>query len=387
MPTLRLVPASPEDYRRLAEKRLPRMLFDYVDGGAYQESTLAENVAAFTRMRLRQRVLRDVSKVDTGASVLGEALSMPLVLAPVGMAGMMARRGEIQAARAAERAGVPFCLSTVSICSVEEVAGATEKSFWFQLYMMKDRDCVADLLKRAAAAGCTTLVFTVDLARLGARYRDVRNGMIGGVTPLGKARLGWEFVSHLSWVTDVGLNGKPHTFGNLAAYVPGASNVSHFIEWVTKQLDASVTWKDIEWLRGVWKGKLIVKGVLSVEDALSAADAGADAVIVSNHGGRQLDGVAAAVDILPEIVAAAGGRLEILMDGGVRCGQDVVKAVALGARAVLIGRPWVWAVAARGEAGVRAMLKTFRSEMDVTMALTGATSVSDITRDSLSPAT
>lgn len=356
------------------------MLFDYVDGGAYQETTLAENIAAFARMRLRQRVMRDVSAVDTRTRVLSEETAMPLALAPVGMAGMMARRGEVQAVKAAEALSVPFCLSTISICSVEEVAAAAKNPFWFQLYMMKDRSYVTDLLARAAAVGCTRLVFTVDLPRLGARYRDVRNGMIGGVSPLGKARLGWEFLSHPSWTVDVGLNGRPHIFGNIARYAPEISNVAEFVNWINRQLDPSATWKDIEWLRGVWNGKLIIKGVLSVEDTLSAADAGADAVVVSNHGGRQLDGVASAIDILPEIVDAAGDRVELLMDGGVRCGQDVVKAVALGARAVLIGRPWVWAVAARGETGVKALLKTFKSETDVTMALTGATSIAAIDR-------
>ncbi len=381
---MRLAPASSEDYRRLAEKRLPRMLFDYIDGGSFEEITLAANVVDFDSIRLKQCVMRDVSNVDTHTHILGERYSMPLALAPIGMGGMMARRAEVQAVKAAEAMGVPFCLSTVSICSLEEVAKGATKPFWFQLYMMKDRGFVSALLERAAAAGCDTLVFTVDLARIGVRYRDVRNGMVGGVSALGRARMAYEFISHPQWLVDVGLKGKPLTFGNLGEYVPDAANVSQFKEWVNNQFDPSVTWKDIEWLRKIWGGKLIIKGVLETQDASSAADAGADAIIVSNHGGRQLDGVSSSISLLPEIAAALENRVEILMDGGVRCGQDVVKAVACGAKAVLIGRPWIWAVAARGGSGLKSLLRAFKIEMDVTMALTGVTSVTDLNRDILS---
>lgn len=383
MPTLNLLPAGVEDYRRIAERRLPRMLFDYVDGGAYGERTLAKNVEDFAAIRLRQRVMRDVSAIETGTTLFGQTLSMPVALAPIGLGGMMARRAETQAVRAAEAAGVPFCLSTVAICSLEEVAKAATRPFWFQLYMMRDRGHVKELLERAKAVGVKTLVFTVDLAVMGARYRDVRNGMNGGLDPLGKARLALDYAVRPRWAYDVGVKGKPLVFGNLAAYVPGASQPAEFKSWVDSQFDASVTWKDIEWLRKIWPGDIVIKGVLDADDARAAADAGADGVIVSNHGGRQLDGVASAIAATPKIVDAVGDRLAVLMDGGVRSGLDVVKAVAMGAKAVLIGRPWVYAVAARGHAGVAALLKTFRAEMNVAMALTGAPGLQAVTRECL----
>jgi len=263
MPTLNLVPASTSDYRRLAEKRLPRNLFDYIDGGAYSETTLKANVVDFEKIQMKQRVMHDVSNIDTKAQLLSEQLAMPLVLAPIGLAGMMARRGEVQAVRAAEKAGIPFCLSTVSICSLEEVAKAASKPFWFQLYMMRDRGYVKDLLGRAKAAGCKTLVFTVDLAVVGARYRDVRNGMAGGLSGLGKLRAGLEYPLHPKWAFDVGVKGKPHTFGNLADFVPSAKSIVDFKAWVDAQFDPSCTWKDIEWLRSMWDGNLVIKGILS----------------------------------------------------------------------------------------------------------------------------
>jgi len=383
MPTMRLAPASTSDYRLLAERRLPRILFDYIDGGAYQETTLGANVDDFNAIGVRQRVMRDVSRIDAKLRLLGEDWSMPVALAPIGMAGMMARRAEVQAVKAAERAGVPFCLSTFSICPLEEVAKAAARPFWFQLYMMKDRGHVRALLQRAKAVGCKTLVFTVDLAVVGARYRDIRNGMGGGVGPLGKIRAGLDYVAHPAWALDVGINGKPLVFGNLAEYAAGASTMAAFKEWVGAQLDASVTWSDIEWLRGQWDGNLIIKGVLDADDAGAAADVGADAVIVSNHGGRQLDGAASSITATPRIVDAVGERVDVLMDGGVRSGQDVVKALACGAKAVLIGRPWIWALAARGQAGLRALLQTFKEEMNVTMALTGAPVIADISREIL----
>lgn len=385
MPTLRLAPASTEDYRRLAERRLPRFLFDYVDGGAYGERTLAANAADLERLELKQRVLRDVSAIKTDLSLFGRDWSMPVALAPVGMAGMMARRGETLAKAAADTAGIPFCLSTVGICSLEEVARVSDIPFWFQLYMLRDRGAVRELLQRARDAGVQTLVFTVDLAVVGARYRDVRNGMGGGVGPLGRLRGGLvSYMLHPRWALDVGLGGKPHTFGSLTEYVPKASTPADFKAWIDSQLDASVTWKDIEWLRGIWDGGLLIKGILSPEDAREAASAGADGVVVSNHGGRQLDGVSSSIAMLERVVDAVGGDLRILMDGGVRSGQDVLKARALGADAVLIGRPWVYAVAARGRAGVEALLRTFHSELEVSMALTGTTRLSEISRDILS---
>lgn len=384
MPTMRLAPATTEDYRLLAEKRLPRTLFDYIDGGANREVTLAENIADFDALKMKQRVMCDVSDVDTSTNLLGESWSMPVALAPVGLAGMMARRAEVQAMKAADTVGIPFCLSTVGICSLEEVAKVSKRSFWFQLYMLRDRGTVQELLQRATNAGVTTLVFTVDVAVIGARYRDVRNGMSGGTTVWGKLRAGLlSYLSHPGWLLDVGIRGKPHVFGNLAEYVPTASTPEDFKGWADSQFDPSVTWKDIEWLRSIWDGKLVIKGVLTPEDAVAAGRAGADAIIVSNHGGRQLDGVSSSIAMLPRVVEAAGDEVDVLMDGGVRSGQDVVKAQALGAKATLIGRPWIYAVAARGQAGLTSLLQTLKMEMEVSMALTGTTNVADLTPEIL----
>lgn len=387
MPTLDLAPASTEDYRRRAERRLPRAFFDYLDGGAYGERTLRANVADFETLALRQSVMRDVSSVTTATTLFGREMAMPLALAPVGLAGMMARRAEVQAKRAADAAGVPFCLSTVGICSMEEVAAVSPTPFWFQLYMLRDRGAVRDLLARARAAGVDTLVFTVDLAVVGARYRDVRNGLSGSLGPVARLRAGLlSYLLHPGWLREVGLGGRPHTFGNLSEYVPKATTPADFKAWIDSQFDPSVTWADIARLRRDWPGRLVIKGILSEADARAAADAGADAIIVSNHGGRQLDGVASSVTMLARIADALNGGPEILMDGGVRSGQDVVRALALGARAVLIGRPWVYALAAGGEAGLTRLLATFRDEMAVTMALTGTTRPDTITRDVLDTA-
>ncbi|MDX1569453.1 MAG: L-lactate dehydrogenase [Xanthomonadales bacterium] len=384
MPTLNLVPATASDYRRLAEKRLPRRLFDYVDGGANDEISMAGNEAALQGLRLRQRVMRDVSSIDMSTQLLGESWTMPLALSPVGLAGMMARRAEVQAQRAAVAMGVPFCASTVGICSVEEIAAASDRPFWFQLYMLRDRGAVTEILQRARNAGVSTLVFTVDLAVVGARYRDTRNGVNGGAGLLGELRAGLlSYLAHPAWLLDVAILGKPHVFGNLAEYVPSANTPADFKDWVDSQFDPSVTWKDIEWLRSQWDGKLIIKGILEPEDALAAVQVGADAVIVSNHGGRQLDGVSATATMVPRIVDAVEDSAAVLMDGGVRNGQDVVKAVALGAQAAMIGRPWVFALAARGEKGLAAMLESFRSEIHVTMALTGTTAVDQLTAEIL----
>lgn len=383
MGTLRLAPATVADYRRLAESRLPRQLFDYIDGGAGDEGTLAANRADFARFLLRQRVLRDVSRVDTGIDLAGRRASMPVVLAPVGLAGLMRRRGETQAARAAEAAGVPFCLSTVGLCALEEVRAATTADFWFQLYMMRDRGYVRELLQRARAVGVGTLVFTVDLAVVGSRYRDIRNGMGGGLPLWARMRSALDFAAHPRWLADVALGGRPLVFGNLASYVASARNIRQFRAWIDSQFDPSVTWKDIEWLRQEWPGTLIIKGVLDAEDAIAAADAGAQGVVVSNHGGRQLDSAPSAITALPAIAEAVRHRLTVLMDGGVHTGQDVVKALALGAHAVMIGRAWVYALAGRGEAGVRHLLSLLQREMAVTMALTGASSAHALTRDIL----
>lgn len=380
---MRLAPASVSDYRALAEARLPRMLFDYIDGGAYEEVTLAANRNDFLALLLRQRVMRDVSDVDTSTTILGHSASFPVVLGPVGLAGMMRRRGEVQAIRAAESSGVPFCLSTVGLCSLEEVRAANAAPFWFQLYMMRDRGFVRALLQRARAVGVHTLVFTVDLAVVGSRYRDARNGMGGGLSPWGRLRKGLDIALHPRWVADVALGGRPLVFGNLADRVASARNVTDFRAWIDSQFDPSVTWRDIEWLRGEWAGPLIIKGILEPDDARAAADAGAEGIVVSNHGGRQLDGVPSAVSMLPRVVEAVGHRVEVMMDGGVRSGQDIVKALALGAHSVMLGRAWVWALAARGEAGVRDVLALMRREMAVTLALTGLRRADDISSEIL----
>lgn len=376
--SLGIAPASVRDYRELARRHLPRQLFDYIDGGAYEESSMAANVADLRSLQLRQRVLRDVSERRLSTTVLGTDLALPIVLAPVGLAGMFARRAEVQAARAAERAGVTFCESTVSICGIEEVAAATSRPLWFQLYVMRDRSYAEDLMARAWVAGCRVLVLTVDLAVVGARYRDVRNGLTGQLTPLQQLRRGFDLVSHPFWVRDVGIGGKPLTFGNLEKAVPGASTPDAFKEWVDGQFDPSVTWDELAWVRANWPGKIALKGILDPDDAREAAARGADAVIVSNHGGRQLDDVASTITALPAIVDAVGASIEVLVDGGIRSGLDVVKAMALGARACLVGRAWAYAVAARGEAGVAHIIDIMRGEMLVALALTGVNDVADL---------
>jgi L-lactate dehydrogenase (cytochrome) len=375
-------PVTTADYRLRARGCLPNYLFEYIDGGANDERTLAASTEAFARVKLRQRVLCNVDHIDTSTTVAGERLAMPLVLAPVGMAGMFARRGELQAVRAAQAAGVNFTLSTVGICDLAEVRAAAAAPFWFQLYMIRDREFVRCILARAAEAGCTTLAFTVDLPMPGMRHRDMRNGMVvpGLAAKWARAK---QLAVRPGWIWDVGVRGKPHDFGNLKEAVPGANDLAAYAAWVHKQFDPSVTWADIEWLRGIWKGRLLLKGILDVDDARSALNVGADGLIVSNHGGRQLDGVATSLDKLPAIADAVGDRIEVLMDGGVRSGLDVYRALALGARAVMIGRPWVWAMASRGEAGVSALLATYRQELRVAMALTGVNAISQIDRDSI----
>jgi L-lactate dehydrogenase (cytochrome) len=377
--TYNIEPATTLDYRRLSEKRLPRFLFDYIDGGANDEVTLAENVSDFLRIRIRQNVLHDVSTLDTASTIAGESVAMPVVLAPVGMAGMFARRGETLAVRAADRAGIPFTLSTVGICPVEEVRKFATKPFWFQLYMLRDRAAVRSILERVARAGVTTLAFTVDLPLAGMRHRDTRNGMMSKLLPsrLGRA---WQLGTRLSWCFDVGVRGKPHTCGNISEMVADPTDLQQYKNWVDTQFDPSVTWKDIEWLRGLWNGKLFLKGIQELRDATRALEVGADGIVVSNHGGRQLDGVASSISKLPAIADALGDRLEVLMDGGVRSGLDVFKAVALGAKGVMIGRPWVWAMSGAGEAGLDALLATFKREMQVAMALSGVARVADIDR-------
>ncbi|MCE9521272.1 MAG: L-lactate dehydrogenase [Alphaproteobacteria bacterium] len=373
-----LAPASVSDYRELARRQLPSMMFDYVDGGAFEEATLSANRHDLQRLSLKQKVLRDVSALDTSTTLFGQKLSMPVMLAPIGFAGMMARRAEAQAARAAEKAGIPFTLSTVGICPIEEVRQATTKPFWFQLYMMKDRGVVREILSRAAAANCGALVFTVDLPVLGTRSRDIRNGMGGNLSSASKAKLAWRFASRPRWIYDVGVMGRPLTFGNLSGVVQGASSLGALLAWTTTALDPSVTWKDLEWVRSLWKGPLIIKGVLDEDDAREAVAAGADGIVVSNHGGRQLDAAVSSISALPRIADAVGSKTTVLMDGGIRSGQDVTRALALGAKGCMVGRAWVYGVAAKGEAGVTAVLETIKRELRTSMALIGKTRVEDI---------
>jgi len=380
---LDLAPATVLDYRELARRRLPRQLFDYIDGGAYEEVTLRANVADLERVLLRQVVMRDVSSRDPAVEVLGQRLALPVILAPVGLGGMFARRAEVQAARAAEKAGVPFIESTVSICSIEEVARATATPPWFQLYVMRDRGYAEELMSRAKAVGSPVLVLTIDLAVVGARHRDTRNAVVGDPSPWAKVLRGLDLASHPHWIRDVPLAGKPLTFGNLERAVPDAGTPAAFREWVDAQFDPSVTWDDIAWVRENWDGRLVVKGVLDPEDARRAVDVGIDAVLVSNHGGRQLDSVPSTARALPDVVDAVGDQVEVLADGGVRTGLDVVKMLALGASAVLIGRAWAWAVAARGEAGVRHVLEVMKADIDVALGLTGHTSFADLDRSTL----
>ena len=382
---LGLAPGSVRDWRELARRRLPRQFFDYIDGGAGEELTMGANESALASIGIRQRVLRDVSRRSTATTLFGEDLALPLVLAPVGLAGVYRRRGEVQAAKAAAAFGVPFCESTVSICGVEEVARASSRPPWFQLYVMKDRAYAADLLGRASAAGARVLLLTVDLPVVGARYRDWRNGLEGGLSPLGKLRKLLDYAGHPSWAFDVGLLGKPLGFGNLEKAVPGAGDPTAFKAWVDSQFDPSVTWADLDWVRDNWKGKILLKGILDPEDAREAARRGMDGIVVSNHGGRQLDGAPAAALALPVVAEALAGvaapDFVVLADGGVRSGVDILKYLSLGARACLVGRPWAWALAARGEAGVRSILSTLKAEMEVAMGLAGLNSVEETGRE------
>src|SRR3954469_2108608 len=380
---LGLAPATATDYRELARRRIPRQLFDYVDGGAYDEATLRSNVADLQKVLLRQVVMRDVSTREQAVEVLGQQLALPVILAPVGLGGMLAPRAEVQAARAAEAAGVPFVESTVSICSIEEVARATRTPPWFQLYVMRDRSYAEDLMARAQAVGTPVLMLTVDLAVIGARHRDTRNAMTGTPTTMAKLLRGLDLAAHPGWIRRVAVGGKPLTFGNLEQAVPGARTPAGFQAWVNENFDPSVTWKDIAWVREHWNGKLVVKGVLDPEDARRAVEVGVDGVVVSNHGGRQLDSVPSTARALPAIADAVGDQVVVLADGGVRTGLDVVKMVARGARAVLVGRAWAWAVAGRGESGVRHMLAVLKADMDTALGLTGNTSIAEVDRSSL----
>ena len=375
-----MIAASAIDYRELARRRLPRFLFDYIDGGSYAEVTLRRNVADLEDVALRQRVLRDVSRLDLGTTLFGQKLAMPVALAPIGLAGLTARRGEVQAARAAEAAGIPFTLSTVSACPLDEVTRSVARPIWFQLYMIRDRGFMRDLLAQAASAGCSALLFTIDMPVPGSRYRDYHSGLAGAAGLRGQLRRLCQGAMHPRWAWDVGMMGRPHQLGNVAPLLGRKSGIEDFFAWLRANFDPAIHWRDLEFIRSEWKGPLILKGILDPEDAREAVRSGADGLIVSNHGGRQLDGVLSSVRALPPIVDAVGDDISILVDGGVRSGLDVVRMLALGARGVLLGRAWAYALAGGGQRGVAHLLALIEAEMRVAMALTGATSIAAIDR-------
>ncbi len=375
-----MIIASGGDYRKAARRRLPRFLFDYIDGGAYAEHTLERNVADLSEVALRQRVLKDMSQMDISTEIFGEKLSMPLALSPVGLTGMYARRGEVQAARAADKKGIPFTLSSVSVCSIEEVVPAINRPMWFQLYVLKDRGFMQNVLERAKAQGVSTLVFTVDMPTPGARYRDMHSGMSG---PNAAMRRYLQSVWHPHWALDVGLLGRPHDLGNISKYLGKNIGLQDYIGYLSANFDPSISWKDLEWIRDFWEGPMVIKGVLDVADAKDAVSFGADGIVVSNHGGRQLDGVLSSARALPAISDAVKGDIKILVDSGIRSGLDVVRMLALGADLCMIGRAFVYALAADGEAGVANLLDIMQKEIRVAMTLTGAPSIKDVNRDCL----
>src|SRR6476469_4644482 len=364
-----------EDLRQTARRKVPRAFFDYAEAGSYSQATLRANREDLERIKLRQRVLVDVSQRDLATTIMGERISLPLALAPIGLCGMQHGDGEILACRAAQAAGIPFTLSTMSICSIEDVAQAVDKPFWFQLYVMKDRGFIRALIERAAAVKCSALMLTVDLQVLGQRHCDIRNGMT--VPPQIKFANMIDIATKPAWALSV-LRGKRKTFGNLAGHVRGMENVNSLAQWTSSQFDPTLSWKDVEWIRGLWPGKLILKGILDVEDARIAAKTGAAALVVSNHGGRQLDGAPSSISALPAVAEAVGSSLEILFDSGIRSGQDVMRAIALGARACLSGRAYVYGLGAGGQAGVARAIEIIRNELDTSMALTGVNSIEEI---------
>ena len=369
-----------EDLRRIAHRKVPREFMDYYESGSYSEQTLRANRDDLSRIKIRQRILRGASNRDLSQSLLRVSQPLPLALGPVGLTGMAHRDGEIAAARAAETAGIPYTLSTLSICSIEDVAGAVEKPFWFQLYFMKDRGFIADLIARAEAAKCSALVLTADLQVLGQRHRDVHNGMT--VPPRIRLQTIAHILSKPRWIAGV-LLGKRKTFGNVEGRIAGTENLTSYMDWINSQFDQALSWDDVAWIRERWPGKLIIKGILDVDDARAAVKAGADAIVVSNHGGRQLDGAVSSIAMLPRIADAVGSETEILFDGGIRSGQDVFRALALGARGCLLGRAYLYGVCAAGEEGARRAIEIIAKELDVTMALAGVRRIADIGRSSL----
>jgi L-lactate dehydrogenase (cytochrome) len=364
-----------DDLRELARRKVPRAFFDYVETGSYGQETLRANRADLQRIKLRQRVLVDVSARDMSTAILGEKTALPLALGSVALSGLQHGNGEILACRAAQAAGIPYTLSTLSICSIEDVAKAVAKPFWFQLYVMKDRGFVRSLIERAAAACCSALVLTVDLAVPGQRHCDIKNGL--AVPPALKIRNLLDMARKPRWVYSV-LSGRRWNFGNLAGHVKNMESVESLARWVGSQFDAALSWKDVEWIKSIWPGKLIIKGVLDVEDAKLAAKTGAAALIVSNHGGRQLDGAPSTISILPMIADAVGSEIEVMFDGGIRSGQDVLRALALGAKSCLIGRAYIYGLGAAGERGAAKAIEIIRKELDVSMALTGVNGINEI---------
>lgn len=375
-----MIISSATDYREAARRRLPPFLFQYIDGGSYAEQTMRRNVSDLADIALRQRILKNVSALNTGTELFGRKLNIPAALAPVGLTGMYARRGEVQAARAAARRGIPFTLSTVSVCPIEEVQGRSPVPIWFQLYVLKDRGFMKNALERAKAAGITTLVFTVDMPTPGARYRDAHSGMSG---PNAAIRRYLQAMTHPIWAWDVGLRGRPHDLGNISRYRGNPTKLEDYIGWLANNFDPSISWKDLEWIRDYWDGPMIIKGILDPEDAKDAVRFGADGIVVSNHGGRQLDGVLSSARALPPIAEAVRGELKILADSGVRSGLDIARMVAMGADAVLLGRAFVYALAADGQKGVENLLDIMEKELRVAMTLTGASAISDLTSESL----
>jgi L-lactate dehydrogenase (cytochrome) len=364
-----------EDLRQLHKRRVPKAFFDYADRGSYSEETLRANHDDLQQIKFRQRILVDVSKRDPSTTILGEPASLPLILAPVGLLGMQHGDGEIHACRAAQAAGIPFTQSTMSICSIEDIAAAVDKPFWFQLYVMKDRGFIKSLIERAIAAKCSALVLTVDLQVIGQRHADIKNGMT--VPPEWSLSKLFDFATKPAWVSGV-LRGKRRTFGNLVGHLKGTDDITALSTWIGSQFDTTLNWKDVDWIRSIWPGKLVLKGILDVEDAEIAAKSGAQAIVVSNHGGRQLDGAPSSIEVLPEIVDAVGSQIEIMFDGGIRSGQDVMRALALGAKSCMIGRAFAYGLGAAGEAGVAKAIDILRNELTTTMGLCGVNTIAEI---------
>ncbi|MEM5518027.1 FMN-dependent L-lactate dehydrogenase LldD [Henriciella sp. AS95] len=373
-----MIISAPEDYRASARQTLPRFLFDYIDGGANSEVTLERNSCDLREIELRQRVLKGSLDIELSSQLWGQNLALPVILAPVGLTGMYAKRGETQAAKAAERIGIPYTLSTVSVCSIEEVSKAVSKPIWFQLYVLRDRAFMKDALERAMAFGIDTLVFTVDMPVPGSRYRDAHSGMSG---PNAGLRRILQAVTHPNWAVSVGLFGQPHDLGNISAYRGKRTNLADYIGWLGENFDPEISWSDLQWIRDFWPGKLIIKGILDADDVEDAIALGADGLIVSNHGGRQLDGVSSSIRALPSVVKAVDGRARVIMDSGIRNGLDVVRALCLGADATMIGRSYIYALASDGQSGVENLMQLYKKEMQVAMTLIGAGSLSDLTPD------